>query len=271
MDLSICVPTFRRPELFRRCLDHLFKALAVSKLDVQVIISDNNNGGAYDSIWKDFAKQIESFNVCVVSAPINLSATDNWKQALSLVASPHYILLSDDDYIISLTGLEGKLDRNCTIFCSSDVASKTTTREKKFPIDKELKPLKTAILIAIGRIKPTLCSTVMTRSSLKAFLGHTLLFGQNGDHADGFLILSSLASSEKSKIMSAKLSTYSLEGQGYSSSLRILDHLFVAKPNFIWNCLRFLPKLYFIFACIWAVLGSFVFARRQLVQRLKHV
>lgn len=269
MDLSICVPTFRRPEMFRRCLEHLFKALAVSNLDVQVIISDNNNRRAYDSIWKDFSKQIENYNVCIVSAPINLSATENWKQALSLVASPHYILLSDDDYILSLTALEGRLDKNCTIFCSSDVASKTITREKKFPIDKELLPLRTAILIALGRIKPTLCSIVMTRSSLKAFLAHTLVFGHNGDHADGFLILSSLASSEKSKILSAKLCTYSLEGQGYSSSLRIYNHLLVAKTNFIWNCFRFLPKIYFIFAFVWAILGIIVLARRQFVQRLK--
>lgn len=256
-DLSICIPTYRRPELLERCLHHLFNELARVEIRCQIIISDNNNGKAYDKIWQKYSALLEKFSIIIISSPVTLEAHENWYCALKLVTSDNFILMCDDDYFCDLSLIEVQdLKRKTVLFNTNVIYNDDKKIKKNLRFDLGSYPTFMMLMISFGIIKPTLCATIMNAACLKTLLDQKPKFGPNGDHLDGFLLLSSLKYSEKSNFINKPLTYYSLEGQGYSSQIKIWDHLFITKYRFIKHTYNYLGVRITIIALIWSILGG---------------
>jgi hypothetical protein len=265
--LTICIPTFRRSELFARCLESVFCSIERSSLRVQLVIADNCNGSSYDWVWEKFSQKFEKHSVIILSTPVVLEAFNNWKLALSFVAAPHFMLVSDDDMILDLN-IDLKHHEGATLFFANNVLLPHGTAEKRHKIiGSSSIPLFT-FFICFGFFRPTLCSVIFNSSCLRDFCSIRRGFGRNGDHADGFLILSSLKYSQIVYSSNQVISNYSLEGQGYTSHLNIFQHLFKAKTNFILNCFQKLGPLWGFSGCLWAFSGAFAAIFRSLKRRI---
>ena len=256
-DLTICIPTYRRPELLDRCLGELERQLPLLCFKCQVIISDNNNGSLYEKIWNKYADFFEKWNVIIINTPVTLEAHENWYNALKLIRSENFIIMSDDDYFRDLSLLNNLKFIDKTVFFNSQIIKNTGSRLKRnFKQCFEASPHFFALLICTGIVKPTLCSTIMRTECLKKFLKYKLKFGRNGDHLDGFLILSSLQASKLAVFDTAALSYYSLEGYGYTTNRNLYDHLFNTKFRFLKHTVNHLKVNYALMAVLWTLLGA---------------
>lgn len=96
VDLSICIPTFKRPELLREAIESCLKQKE-NRLNVEILIVDNNpqldNGNR--KIVEDFANPL----LCYYQNEQNLGIFGNWNRCIELSKGKWIALLHDDDLL----------------------------------------------------------------------------------------------------------------------------------------------------------------------------
>lgn len=93
--ISICIPTYQRPEILRRTLAHLAE---IDRLDMEVVVSDNASGDGTEEAVRSFEGHFPALRYHCQSE--NRDAPDNIETALSMATRAYSDLLGDDDQII---------------------------------------------------------------------------------------------------------------------------------------------------------------------------
>ena len=108
MDLSICIPTYNRPDLLQRAVASVTDNPPYQARNVEIIISDNSTNDESEAI---IAKLKETWPGKVIyrhNKP-GIPRVDNQNQAITLATGQWIQVLHDDDYLLP-DGLSKMLD-----------------------------------------------------------------------------------------------------------------------------------------------------------------
>ncbi len=97
MLLSICIPTFNRPEHLPNCLNSIYLASAKSKLKFEVCISDNCSNYNVKKIISKFKKKL---NIKLNINRKNLGYVPNLMKAISISKGEFVWAIGDDDLLV---------------------------------------------------------------------------------------------------------------------------------------------------------------------------
>ena len=111
MKLSICIPTFNRPNKIPNCLNSIYLASINSKLDFEVCISDN--GSDYDimGVIEEFKNKLK---IKVNINKSNIGYMPNLLKVISISEGEYVWAIGDDDLFMpnSLSKIEKLLNEN---------------------------------------------------------------------------------------------------------------------------------------------------------------
>lgn len=94
--LSICIPTYKRPEILANTLSHL---ASVGYMDMEVVVSDNCSQDGTSEVVKSFEGKFGSLRYNCQSE--NRGPGENIQAALSMASGQYSYALSDDDQIVA--------------------------------------------------------------------------------------------------------------------------------------------------------------------------
>jgi glycosyltransferase involved in cell wall biosynthesis len=97
--VSVCIPTYRHPELVRRALESVLGQTGVS---LEVVITDDSPDDAVERVVADCGRPGW---VRYVRNPSRLGSPENWNQAVRLAQGDYVKLLHHDDYLTTADGL----------------------------------------------------------------------------------------------------------------------------------------------------------------------
>ncbi|TMQ72214.1 MAG: glycosyltransferase family 2 protein [Candidatus Eisenbacteria bacterium] len=97
--VSVCIPTYRHPELVRRALDSV---LAQTGVSLEIVISDDSPDDAVERVVADCGG---SGRVRYFRNPSRLGSPENWNQAVRRAEGDYVKLLHHDDYLTTADGL----------------------------------------------------------------------------------------------------------------------------------------------------------------------
>ncbi|MHB8972903.1 MAG: glycosyltransferase family 2 protein [Pirellulaceae bacterium] len=92
--LSICIPTYKRPEILAETLAHL---AALTNLDMEVVVSDNDSQDGTADVVHKYQAQMGALRYHCQGE--NRGDLENTQTALSMASGQYAYLLSDDDRI----------------------------------------------------------------------------------------------------------------------------------------------------------------------------
>lgn len=95
MPLSICIPTYKRPEILAETLSHL---ASIRDIDIEVVVSDNCSQDATPDVVKMFEGKFGALRYHCQSE--NRGPAENSQSALSMASGRYVYTLSDDDRIV---------------------------------------------------------------------------------------------------------------------------------------------------------------------------
>jgi glycosyltransferase involved in cell wall biosynthesis len=93
--LSICIPTYKRPDILADTLSHL---ASIRNMDIEVIISDNCSLDNTPRVVSNFERKFKSLRYHCQSE--NRGPAENTQTALSMASGQYAYVLSDDDRIV---------------------------------------------------------------------------------------------------------------------------------------------------------------------------
>lgn len=95
--LSICIPTYNRATLLKKCLNSITRQLKDNRIKnaIEIIVSDNNSDDNTDQTVKDCQKTYE--NIRYYKNPINIGADINLFMGASRAKGKYIWFFSDDD------------------------------------------------------------------------------------------------------------------------------------------------------------------------------
>lgn len=129
MSITIVIPTYNRADLLKRALDSI--ARQKYKPD-QVVISDNASTDHTQGVFKEFVKS--GIDVRYHRHDTNIGMLRNWQHGISLVETKYFLVLADDDYLLSnciKVGMDSlNADPNLGMWCGVTVC-----------VDINLKPI----------------------------------------------------------------------------------------------------------------------------------
>ena len=111
MLLSICIPTYNRPNQLPNCLHSIYLAKKNSNLDFEVCISDN--GSNYD-VTKIIQPYKDKLKIRLNKNKVNLGYQPNLLKTISIATGEYVWAIGDDDLLIpgSLQKIEKLLNDN---------------------------------------------------------------------------------------------------------------------------------------------------------------
>ncbi|MHB0961362.1 MAG: glycosyltransferase family 2 protein [Pirellulaceae bacterium] len=95
MKLSICIPTYQRPEILADTLLHL---ASLENMDMEVVVSDNCSQDSTPEVVEKYRRQLDSLRYHCQS--VNRGVAENAQTVLSMASGQYMYQLSDDDRII---------------------------------------------------------------------------------------------------------------------------------------------------------------------------
>ena len=112
MQLSICIPTYNRPDLLRKALASLQDNPHPRMKNVEVIISDNSTNNESEALVTEFKQTWLGPVIYRHNVPA-LPRIDNQNQAITLATGKWIQVLHDDDYLLpeGLSKILDNLDR----------------------------------------------------------------------------------------------------------------------------------------------------------------
>ncbi|MDQ3732103.1 MAG: glycosyltransferase [Pseudomonadota bacterium] len=105
MELSICIPTYNRPELLQRALASVAQTPPAQASHVEIIVSDNSTDDRSAAVTARFAQGWPGPVIYHQNKP-SISRVDNQNQSIALARGRWVQILHDDDYLLS-----GGIDR----------------------------------------------------------------------------------------------------------------------------------------------------------------
>lgn len=97
--VSVCIPAFGQPELFRRALESALNQIGVS---FEVIVTDDSPDDAVQRVVESLAS---SASVRYLRNPARLGSPANWNRAVSLATGDYVKLLHHDDFLTGADSL----------------------------------------------------------------------------------------------------------------------------------------------------------------------
>ena len=97
MKLSICIPTYNRPNQLPNCLNSIYLAKKNSNLDFDVCISDNNSSYDIKELIKNYENKL---NITLNINKENTGYQPNLAKAISLSNSEFVWSIGDDDLLV---------------------------------------------------------------------------------------------------------------------------------------------------------------------------
>lgn len=98
--LSICIPTFNRPQLLRECLLSIVEKLTPTNRDfLEIVIADNSDNELTEEMVADF--KIKFSNIKYLKNAVNLGAPLNMFKALDNGSGKYLWLMGDDDLVVA--------------------------------------------------------------------------------------------------------------------------------------------------------------------------
>jgi len=94
-NISICIPTYKRPDILADTLSHL---ASIRNMDMEVIVSDNCSQDKTPDVVKSFEGKFGSLRYHCQSE--NRGPMENLQTVLSMASAQYAYLLSDDDRIV---------------------------------------------------------------------------------------------------------------------------------------------------------------------------
>jgi len=170
--ISICIPTFNRPDL---CIRAIKSALNQDYANFEVVVSDNSDNHNKRKL-ELFCKNKNDLKY--KQTPSKLSMSENWDNVVNLSSGEYFLLLSDDDYFTfpdSVSKFSKQIDKSSHGFIFSNVVIEKNekkffrkhTRNKIFKTDELLRHH----YIRNFPIFP--CSTLVKRSDFNNIGGYT--------------------------------------------------------------------------------------------------
>jgi GT2 family glycosyltransferase len=119
-DLTICVPTYRRPDMLARALGSITSAAEGRELEVEILISDNapDVGAPIANAWLDNWPGPSRY----LGNPVDIGAVPNFNQCLDRAGGRFVMLLHDDDFLLPgavpniLSAIANSDDAHCLLF-----------------------------------------------------------------------------------------------------------------------------------------------------------
>jgi glycosyltransferase involved in cell wall biosynthesis len=103
--LSICIPTYKRPEHLSILLGKLENQLRnIEKEDVRVYISDNASGDNTRLVVNEFRERI--YGICYHENETNIGMMRNFLKLFEIAKGEYVWLIGDDDEIVPYDGIE---------------------------------------------------------------------------------------------------------------------------------------------------------------------
>lgn len=130
-DLSVMIPTFRRPHLLKEAIESVVNQ-TVHGINIEIVIVDNDA----ESNSMELATLVESFipnNIRLFRNKDNIGMFGNWNRCIELARAPKLTILNDDDLLHPdfINAIKCYLPSDAIISCYS----------KKFSISSELPDL----------------------------------------------------------------------------------------------------------------------------------
>lgn len=96
VDISICIPTFRRPDLLEECINSCLNQKA-NNLSTEIIIVDNNPEPNNDNL--KLIQRLGRLEICYYQNEENIGIFGNWNRCIELAKGKWVSLLHDDDLL----------------------------------------------------------------------------------------------------------------------------------------------------------------------------
>lgn len=107
MELSICIPTYNRPDLFRGALTSVVQSPSLPARNVEIVVSDNSTDDRSAAITARLTENWQGSVVYQHNSP-GIPRVDNQNRCVSLATGRWVQILHDDDYLLR-DGLSGML------------------------------------------------------------------------------------------------------------------------------------------------------------------
>lgn len=96
IDISICIPTFHRPELLEECIQSCLKQKS-NHLSVEILVVDNNIQPENENL--KLIRKLARPEVCYYQNEENIGIFGNWNRCIELAQGTWVSLLHDDDLL----------------------------------------------------------------------------------------------------------------------------------------------------------------------------
>lgn len=94
--LSICIPTYKRVDFLRLCLERIFTQIA-GRPDIEVVVSNNASGDGTKELLAELSDKHPSLRA--INRPETMSASDHYIATLMQGRGRWCVYLADDDFV----------------------------------------------------------------------------------------------------------------------------------------------------------------------------
>lgn len=176
MFLTIAIPTFKRPELLKKCLSSIFEQL--DENEVSVVVIDDSVSSVNDDVFRWAEEKCQTFRY--IKNEINVGIDHNIEKCLNIEDAEYLLVLGEDDVVlpnaiprILSTLKNNKVDIIFTSYVYMDNELEKIIRKPFENIDKRMtnEEFVKKYLWAIGFIGSMVFSTRLINKSSERFLG----------------------------------------------------------------------------------------------------
>ena len=96
-DISIVIPTYRRPHLITEAIASVVKQ-SNSELNIELVIVDND-AESTDGVLEEIVSKYLPFNIRLFRNEKNIGLFGNWNRCIELARAPIWTILNDDDLL----------------------------------------------------------------------------------------------------------------------------------------------------------------------------
>ena len=176
MLLTIAIPTYKRPELLKKCLSSIFEQ--IDEDNVSVVVIDDSVSNVNDDVFEWATRQCKTFRY--IKNETNVGIDHNIEKCLNIESTEYLLVLGEDDVVLPnaiskiLTILKrDKVDIIFTSYVYMDNELKNIVRKPFENINKHMtnEEFVKEYLWAIGFIGSIIFSTSLINKSNERFLG----------------------------------------------------------------------------------------------------
>lgn len=116
MNLSICIPTYKRLADLKACLSSVFGAIDVAggREMIEILVSDNASDDGTKEYLKSISQYSKNYIFIAWTNETNIGAVKNVKKLMKAASGKYVLMLTDDDYLLpnAILVLDGYLNKD---------------------------------------------------------------------------------------------------------------------------------------------------------------